>query len=59
MYPAYFLNGRKITSIPLDVDEVINIGVIVHKDITLSHLGEVYLQMLKSLLLTGNSPSEK
>ena len=59
MYPAYFLNGRKITSIPLDVDEVINIGVIVHKDITLSHLGEVYLQMLKSLLYTGNNPSEK
>ena len=59
MYPAYFLNGRKITSIPLDVDEVINIGVIVHKDITLSHLGEVYLQMLKSLLHTGNNPSEK
>ena len=59
MYPAYFLNGRKITSIPLNVDEVINIGVIVHKDITLSHLGEVYLQMLKSLLHTGNNPSEK
>ncbi|WP_455542018.1 LysR family transcriptional regulator [Intestinibacter sp.] len=50
MYPAYFLNGRKIISIPLDVDEVINIGVIFHKDITLSHLGQVYLQMLKDLL---------
>ncbi|MDY5213443.1 LysR family transcriptional regulator [Intestinibacter sp.] len=50
MYPAYFLNGRKIISIPLDVDEVINIGVIYHKDITLSNLGQLYLQMLKDLL---------
>ena len=30
MYPAYFLSGRKIISIPLDVDEVINIGIIYH-----------------------------
>ena len=50
MYPAYFLNGRRIISIPLDVDDIINIGVIFHKDITLSPLGEVYLEMLKNLL---------
>lgn len=50
LYPSYFLNGQKIISIPLDVDEVINIGVIIHKDMTLSNLGEIYLKMLKSLL---------
>ena len=50
MYPAYFLNGRRIISIPLDVDDIINIGVIFHKDIALSPLGEVYLQMLKDIL---------
>ena len=50
MYPAYFLSGRKIISIPLDVDEVINIGIIYHKDITLSNIGQIYLQMLKDLL---------
>lgn len=50
MYPAYFLNGRKIISIPLDIDEIIELGVIVHKDLTLSNIGEIYLKMLKSLL---------
>ena len=45
-----FLSGRKIISIPLDVDEVINIGIIYHKDITLSNIGQIYLQMLKDLL---------
>ena len=50
MYPAYFLSGRKIISITLDVDEVINIGIIYHKDITLSNIGQIYLQMLKDLL---------
>ena len=48
IYPSYFLNGRNIISIPLDVDEVINIGIIMHKDITLSHLGQLYLEILKS-----------
>ena len=48
IYPSYFLNGRNIISIPLDVDEVINIGIIMHKDITLSHLGKLYLEILKS-----------
>ncbi|MDY4573524.1 MAG: LysR family transcriptional regulator [Intestinibacter sp.] len=48
IYPSYFLNGRNIISIPLNVDEVINIGIIMHKDITLSHLGQLYLEILKS-----------
>ena len=48
IYPSYFLNGRNIISIPLDVDEVINIGIIMHKDMTLSHLGQLYLEILKS-----------
>ena len=48
IYPSYFLNGRNIISIPLDVDEVINIGIIMHKDLPLSHLGQLYLEILKS-----------
>ncbi|MGM9532377.1 LysR family transcriptional regulator [Intestinibacter sp.] len=48
IYPSYFLNGRNIISIPLDVDEVINIGIVIHKDITLSYLGQLYLEILKS-----------
>ena len=48
IYPSYFLNGRNIISIPLDVDEVINIGIIMHKDMRLSHLGQLYLEILKS-----------
>ena len=48
IYPSYFLNGRNIISIPLDVDEVINIGIIMHKDMALAHLGQLYLEILKS-----------
>ena len=51
IYPSYFLNGRNIISIPLDVDEVINIGIIMHKDVTLSYLGQLYLDTLKSFFM--------
>lgn len=43
--PSY-LRGEDIISIPLDVDEVIRIGVITHKDSKPSALGEKYLEIL-------------
>ena len=49
MYPA-FLRGEEILSIPLDVDEVIRIGVISHKDHRPSMLAEKYLEILERMV---------
>ena len=49
MCPAY-LRGDEIISIPLDVDEVIRIGVIAHKDYKLTPLGEQYLEILHRIV---------
>ena len=46
MCPSY-LRGDSIVSIPLEVDEVIRIGVISRKDNRLSALGEQYLEELR------------
>ena len=43
--PSY-LRGDDIISIPLEVDEVIRIGVITHRDYRPSKLGEMYLDIL-------------
>lgn len=43
--PSY-LRGEDIISIPLEVDEVIRIGVITHRDSKPSPLGEKYLEIL-------------
>lgn len=43
--PSY-LRGDDIISIPLEVDEVIRIGVITHRDYKPSKLGEMYLDIL-------------
>lgn len=43
--PSY-LRGEDIISIPLDVDEVIRIGVITHRDYRPTKLGEQYLSIL-------------
>lgn len=43
--PSY-LRGDSIISIPLDVDEVIRIGVITHRDYRPTALGEEYLEIL-------------
>ena len=48
MCPSY-LRGDSIVSIPLEVDEIIRIGVISRKDSRLSPLGERYLQELKQV----------
>lgn len=43
--PAY-LRGEEIISIPLEVDEIIRIGVITHRDYRPTKLGERYLEIL-------------
>lgn len=48
IFPEY-LHGDDIISIPLNVDEVIRVGIIIHKDTTLTHLGEIYLEALKRI----------
>ena len=56
--PAY-LRGEEIISIPLDVDEVIRIGVIAHKDYRLTPLGEQYLDILHRIvggMRAGDAP---
>lgn len=41
------LNGEDIISVPLEIDEVIQVGTITHKDRHLSYLGEKYLEALR------------
>lgn len=50
MFPKY-LHGDDIISIPLEVEEKIQVGTIVHKDMILSRLGKIYLQALKKVAL--------
>lgn len=47
VFPKY-LHGDDIISIPLEVEEKIQIGTIVHKDVTLSKLGEIFMESLKN-----------
>ena len=49
MCPSY-LRGDDIISIPLEVDEVIRIGVITHRDYRPTPLGEAYLEILHRLV---------
>ncbi|MDF2588946.1 MAG: transcriptional regulator, LysR family [Anaerocolumna sp.] len=46
------LNGSDIIAVPLNVNEEINVGYIVHKSITLSNLGEIYISALKNIAKT-------
>lgn len=41
------LNGKNIIAIPLDVDETIRIGYIVHKETARSYLGKIFIEALK------------
>ncbi len=45
VFPKY-LHGEDIISVPLNVDEKIQVGTIMHKDATLSELGKKYLEAL-------------
>ena len=46
VFPKY-LHGDDIVSIPLNVDEKIQVGTITHKDAILSELGKKYLEALE------------
>lgn len=48
IFPSY-LHGDEIVAVPLDVDERIRIGVITHKDVSLTVLGEIYLAALRKI----------
>ena len=45
------LNGEGIIAVPLNVDELITVGWISHKKITLSKLAELFVEELKSCLI--------
>lgn len=45
IFPKY-LHGEEIIAVPLNVDETIRIGIIKHKDLTLTELGEIYQEEL-------------
>ena len=47
--PSY-LRGEDIISIPLEVDEIIRIGVITHKDYHPTPLGKEYLDILHRIV---------
>ena len=46
VFPRY-LHGDEIIAVPLNFDEVIRVGTIKHRDLTLTRLGEIYLEALK------------
>lgn len=48
VFPKY-LHGEEIIAVRLNVDEVIRIGTIKHNDVTLTKLGEIYLDALKMI----------
>ncbi|MFB6467215.1 LysR family transcriptional regulator [Cytobacillus sp. Hz8] len=48
VFPKY-LHGDEIIAVRLNVDEVIRVGTIKHKDVTLTKLGEIYLESLKKI----------
>ena len=48
IFPKY-LHGDDIVAVPLNVDEEITVGVLKHKDLTLTRLGEIYWNALKRI----------
>jgi DNA-binding transcriptional LysR family regulator len=44
-----YLHSDDIISVPLNVDEKITVGVLKHKDLTLTRLGEIYWNALKKI----------
>ncbi|KGP79378.1 MULTISPECIES: LysR family transcriptional regulator [Paenibacillus] len=46
VFPKY-LHGNEVIAVPLNVDEIIRVGTIKHSDVTLTRLGEIYLDALK------------
>jgi len=48
IFPKY-LHGDDIIAVPLNIDEKITVGVLKHKDLTLTRLGEIYWNALKNI----------
>ena len=48
IFPKY-LHGEDIIAVPLNIDEKITVGVLKHKDLTLTRLGEIYWNALKKI----------
>jgi len=48
VFPKY-LHGDDIIAVPLNVDELIRVGIIQHKDVTLSRLGKIYVDAIKKV----------
>ncbi|MFF2483926.1 LysR family transcriptional regulator [Paenibacillus sp. NPDC058071] len=48
VFPS-LLHGDDITAVPLEVDEIIQVGTITHKDYIPSRLGEIYLSALRRI----------
>src|SRR5699024_2723459 len=48
VFPKY-LHGDDIISVPLNVEERIRVGIIQHKDVTLSRLGKIYVDAIKKI----------
>ncbi|HLR52052.1 MAG TPA: LysR family transcriptional regulator [Candidatus Avamphibacillus sp.] len=48
VFPKY-LHGDDIIAVPLNVDELIRVGIIQHKDVTLSRLGKIYVDAIKKI----------
>lgn len=48
VFPKY-RHGDDIIAVPLNVDEVIHVGIIQHSDVTLTRRGEIYVAALKRL----------
>lgn len=45
------LNGKDIVAVPLNVADVIRVGSITHKNVTLSRLGQSYMTAIKGMTL--------
>ena len=45
------LNGKDIIAVPLDVEGGMHIGYVTHKNVSLSRLGEIYVEALKRYIM--------
>lgn len=52
------LNGTNIVAVPLKADETIQVGWISHKDLNLSHLGNIYIDELKKIVSKSGLSAE-
>lgn len=53
------LNGTDIIAIPLEANEDITVGIITHKNISPSRLGQIYINALQSITKNGGTNESK